>query len=148
MDGFKYLMPQTGTGKSDLKATAAMFTGPKTQLAWCHPKSSLRSARQSPASWNTTVVVRIIGEKESTSAASSLKPRSEAAVSLSYTCKISTGCLPIWIGDLTLSCVQVCFTLPQQIFHDISFTPKERNCFPRLLHARDSHDNTDLSTPT
>lgn len=56
-------------------------------------------------------------------AASSLKAF-EVLVSVNNIGKVSTGRLPIWLGDLTLTWLQVCFPLSQQMFYCISFTPK------------------------
>lgn len=72
---------------------------------------------------DTTVAVQAAWGKVRAPAASSFKAFSEVAVRGNNTGKISTGWMPIWIGDLTLACVQVCFPLPQQEFYYISFPP-------------------------
>ncbi|KAJ7400780.1 hypothetical protein BTVI_102106 [Pitangus sulphuratus] len=61
-----------------MKATTAMYTGLKTQLARYHSRSGLTSDGQSPAQGNRTVVVHIVGKIMGTSVASSSKAGFEA----------------------------------------------------------------------
>lgn len=78
---------------------------------------------------DTTMAMQAAWSKVRAPPASSFKAFSEVAVRGNNTGKISTGWMPIWVGDLTLACVQVCFPLPQQAFYYISFPPNSWNCW-------------------
>ena len=82
-----------------------------------------------PVQGNTTVVAHDMWRNMSMSAASPLEAGFEVVVSASNAGKISAGYLPIWIGDLTLACGQVCFP-----YHNKCFTP-----FPLHLGRETAH---------